>query len=92
MRKLLDPLVLLSLVERYPNAKRAGLECAWLIKCAQVEDLVANQYVHAPMAQPALEAAALLRLMAVFAGDDPMAKQALLLASSELLAPFAPRQ
>jgi hypothetical protein len=54
MRKSLDSLVLLSLMERYPYAKRVGLEFAWSIKCAHVEDLVATQYVHAPMAQAAL--------------------------------------
>jgi hypothetical protein len=91
MRETIDANAAAYLIERYPGTKRVGLESMWACACGHIEEQVQSQYLHAPFAQPALEAAALLRVTAICVGDDPQAKQALLFAAAELIQPFARR-
>jgi len=91
MRTVIDSNVAAYLIERYPGTKRIGLESMWVCACSWVEETVQSQYLSACFAQAALESAALLRVTAICAGDDPLAKQGLLLAASELLQPFVRR-
>jgi hypothetical protein len=88
MRTNIDANAAAYLIRRYPGTKRVGIDSMWLCACGHIEQQVQPQYLSDNFSLAVLEAAALLRVHAICAGDAPLAKQSLLLASAELIAPF----
>ena len=81
--------VAMWLIEKYPGTRRVGLDSMWVSAWAWIEQQVSAEYLIPGCVPTAFESAAILRVQAICAGNNPAVKQALIFAAIELLAPYA---
>lgn len=77
-----------TLHEHYPELNRQGLDSAWEFAWARIAGQVSARYLLPGNIPSVFESAAVLYVAAVCA-DTAQRQQALLYASSELIAPYA---